>query len=53
MSQARIVEQPPEGFEAQTTAADVLVTIDPASARLFRIVQMNDFQPIESDEPLE
>ena len=49
--ESRILQQPPERFEAQASVADVLVAIDPAAARPLRVVRVEHAQPVEPDEP--
>src|SRR5215204_6052992 len=51
--EARIRQQPPERFEAETALADVLVPIDTAAARFLRVVQVKDLDPVEADDPIE
>src|SRR3954468_10227340 len=49
IEETRVVQQPPERFEAKASLADVLVAIDPASTWLLRVVQMEDADAIEPD----
>ena len=44
-----IVKDPVKGLLAETSAADVLVSIHAASARLFRVVRMKHFEPLDAD----
>ena len=51
--EARVVQQPSEWLEAQAPLADVLVPIDTAAARFFRVVQVEDLHAIEADNARE
>ena len=51
--EARIVDQTPERFEPEAALADVLVPIDPAAARLLRIVQVKRREAIEANDAIE
>jgi len=53
IGEARILEQPPKGFEADEPLADVFVSIDATATRFLRIVPVKDLEAIEADEPFE
>src|SRR5688572_26841190 len=48
-----VVEQSPEWLEPETALADVLVPIDAAPARPPGVVQVEDFDPPQSDDRVE
>jgi hypothetical protein len=50
---ARVVDDPSERFEAEAALADVLVTVDTASAWFLRVIRVECAQPVESYDAIE
>src|SRR4051812_37097427 len=53
MRESRIVQQPSERLDSQTSLANVFVPINPTAARLLGVVQVKHLQPIEANDAIE
>src|SRR5689334_14893195 len=53
MREFRIADEVPETIQTDKSFPDVLVTIEAAALRPFRVVRVNEAQTIETDEAIE